>query len=155
MDFFRKPRETLMQGIGILAATLSLSGMRVSNNEFNDRFIKQYRCSQQFKDEMTIRRFYVYETLIRHNFVVFQTDTGHTFKVHLIADVDPGHHTPVFVEIAPTYWRPDGRYVKKCNKKPRDLKNFVKYEVKKFGTYEVGINDCRHFARAVARFLSR
>ncbi|CAF1476395.1 unnamed protein product [Adineta ricciae] len=153
--YWQKVRDTFMQGIGVLAASLALAGLNASNNEFNGRLIDRYRCSKLFTDYMFVRRFYIHETLIRHNFVVFQTDTRHTFKVHLIADIYSGRrYSPVYVDIVPTYWKPTGRRVRRCNKNARGLKNFVKREVQKFGDYEVGINDCRHFARAVAAYLS-
>ncbi|CAF4938296.1 unnamed protein product, partial [Rotaria sp. Silwood2] len=82
----------------------------------------------------------------------------HTFKVHLIADINPAKpedYRPIQVEIGPTYWKPTGERIGRCNKKAWDLKRFVKHEVQKFGPYEVGIHDCRHFARAVAAFLAR
>ncbi|UJR18488.1 hypothetical protein I4U23_005394 [Adineta vaga] len=154
MTLFYQPRDVFMQGIGFLAASMNLIGIKASNNQFNYRRIEQYRCSEYLHDEMIIRRFYVYETLIRHNFVVFQTDSGHTFKVHLIADIVPGDYSPVYIEIERTYWKPDGRYVGISNKKAEALKYFVFQEIEKFGDYEVGLNDCRHFARAVATFLS-
>jgi hypothetical protein len=143
-----------VQFIGILAASFASIGINTSNNKFNGRKINQYRCSELLRDEMVIRRFYLYETLIHHNFVVFQTDSGHTFKVHLIADFDPGRYSPIYVEITRTYWKPAGKHVKKCNKKAWNLKRFVQYKIRKFGTYEVGLNDCRHFAQAVAAFLA-
>jgi hypothetical protein len=155
MASYRGPRESLVQFIGILAASVASIGIHLSNNQFNGRMINKYACSELLKDEMVIRRFYLYETLFHHNFVVFQTDSGHTFKVHLIADVDPGRYSPIHVKIGPTYWRPAGKHVKMCNKNARDLKRFVIYEIRKFGTYDVGFNDCRHFARAVAAFLAR
>ena len=152
--YWQQARDVFMQGIGLFAASLVLGGSHASNNEFNGRLIDQYRCSRLLLDGMTIQRFYVYETLIRHNFVVFQTDTGHTFKVHLIADIEPGRYAPVYVDIIPTYWKPENRYVGRSNKSALELKWFIRQEVYKFGGYEVGINDCRHFARAVASFLS-
>lgn len=150
----REPREAFIQHIGIFVASLTSSGINASNNEFNGRRIDQYRCSKFLKDEMIIHRFYLYETLIHHNFVVFQTDSGHTFKVHLIADSEPGYYIPIYVVIGPTYWKPTDKYVRRCNKKARDLKRFVKHEGQIFGTYEVGLHDCRHFARVVAAFLT-
>ncbi len=155
MASWRKPRETLIELIGILAASMALIGINASNNEFNGRTINKYRCSKFLHDEMVICRFYLYETLIRHSFVVFQTTSGHTFKVHLIANVRPKHYSPIYVEIGPTYWRPTGKRVETCYKKAQDLKLFVRYKIRKFGTYDVGLNDCRHFARAVAAFLAR
>ena len=149
------PRETLTEWIGVLSASMGALGIDTFNNQFNGRMIDQYRCSKLLEDEMVIRRFYLYETLIHHNFVVFQTESGHTFKVHLIADIYPGDYSPIYVEIGPTYWKPTSKYVRRCNKKARDLKRFVQYKIEKFGTYEVGFNDCRHFARAVAAFLTR
>lgn len=148
-------RDTFMQWVGAAAASLALLGVNTSNNRFNGRRVRRYYCSELLHDEMIIRRFYVYETLIRHNFVVFQTDTKHTFKVHLIADVYPrSSYSPIYVEISPTYWRPEERDVWTSKKKAKKLKRFVQRELQKFGPYEVGINDCRHFARTVADFLA-
>ncbi|UJR20021.1 hypothetical protein I4U23_023155 [Adineta vaga] len=152
--YWQQARDAFIQGIGLMAASLVLGGSHASNNEFNGRLIDQFRCSRLLMDGMTIRRFYVYETLIRHNFVVFQTDTGHTFKVHLIADIDPGYYSPVYVDILSTYWKPGGRYVGCSNRSALELKWFVLLEVQRFGNYEVGINDCRHFARSIAAFLA-
>jgi hypothetical protein len=154
MDLYRGRREILTQWIGVLATSVASIGSRASNNAFNGRPISQYRCSKLLNDEMIIRRFYTYETLIHHNFVVFQTELGHTFKVHLMTDPNQGDRSLVYVEIGPTRWGPTSRYVGRCNKKARDLKRFVKHEVRKFGTYEVGFNDCRHFARKLAAFLA-
>jgi len=154
MNFWQEPRESFVQFLGILSASLASINIHLSNNQFNGRGVKQYRCSKLLRDEMIIRRFYVYETLIQHNFVVFQTDSGHTFKVHLIADVYPGHYSPIYVKIGPTKWKPGGSRVKSSNKKAWDLKQFVQSEIRKFGSYDVGFNDCRHFARAVAEFLA-
>ncbi|CAF1486651.1 unnamed protein product [Adineta steineri] len=154
MTLIQQSRDVFMQGVGLVAGSLNLIGINASNNQFNYRKIEQYRCSIFLHDEMVIRQFYVYETLIRHNFVVFQTDTGHTFKVHLIADVVPGEQSPIYIEIESTYWKPDGRYVEITNRKASDLKSFVLQHIQTFGNYEVGLNDCRHFARAVAGFLS-
>ncbi|CAF1053468.1 unnamed protein product [Adineta ricciae] len=154
MSLIQQSRDAFMQGIGLLAASLNLIGVNASNNQFNYRKIEQYRCSPYLHDEMIIRRFYVYETLIRHNFVVFQTDSGQTFKVHLIADIVPNDYSPVYIEIDRTYWKPDRRHVRTSNTRAGDLKLFVLHEIQKFGNYTVGLNDCRHFARAVAAFLS-
>jgi len=143
-----------VQFIGVFAAILASIGIDTCNNQFNGRLIDQYGRTKLLKDGMVIRRFYLYESLIHHNFVVFQTDLGQTFKVHLIADVYPGFYSPIYVEIGPTYWKPGRKHVEECNKYVRDLKRFVKHEIRNFGTYEVGFNDCRHFARAVAAFLA-
>jgi len=153
MDLVREIREIFVQCIGALVACLNLFGIRASNNEFNGRTIDQYRCSALLQDEMVISQFYVYETLIRHNFVVFKTMSGQTFKVHLIADVYPKGYSPIYVEIVPTEWRPSNRYVGTCAKLAWYLKRFVENQVQIFGAYEVGFHDCRHFARAVAGFL--
>ena len=148
-------REALTNWIGVLAASMNLLGLNLSNNQFNSRPIDRYRVSKLLRDEMVIRRFYVYETLTAHNFVVFQTDSGHIFKVHLIADVYPiVDNPPIYVEISRTQWKPDKRHVWTSNKRAGDLKRFVQREVHKFGVYDVGFNDCRHFARAVAKFLA-
>jgi hypothetical protein len=154
MAFCRWLRELLVQFIGVFAAVLALIGIDTCNNQFNGQMINQYGRSKLLKNGMVIRRFYLYETLIHHNFVVFQTDLGQTFKVHLIADVDPAVYPPIHVEIGPTYWKPTREHVEECNKDVRDLKRFVKHEIRNFGIYEVGFNDCRHFARAVAAFLA-
>ena len=149
------PREALIHWIGVLTASLDVLGIHASNNGFNGRAIDRYRCSTLLKDEMIICRFYVYETLTHHNFVVFQTTSGHTFKVHLTADLFPDHSlSPISVEIDRTYWKPVRRSVKKCHKESWALKHFVKNKIQKFGSYEVGFNDCRHFARAVSVFLA-
>jgi hypothetical protein len=147
-------REALIQWIGVLGACTASIGIRVSNNQMHGQTINKYRCFKFFKDEMVISRFYLYETLIHHNFVVFRTECGHTFRVHLVADVHSGQDSSISIEISPTEWRPIGKYVGTCNKRALDLKRFVKYEIRKFGTYELGFNDCRHFARAVAAFLA-
>lgn len=149
------PREALIQWIGVWTATLDALGIHVSNNGFNGGTIEQYRCSPLLTDEMIICRLYVYETLTRHNFVVFQTTSGHTFKVHLTAGLFPDRSlSPISVEIGPTYWKPVRRSVKTCYKEAWALKYFVRNRVQKFGSYDVGFNDCRHFARAVAAFLA-
>ena len=153
MDFVRALRETLVNCLGVFASSLASSGITISNNQFNGRPINQYRCSMLLRDEMVIRRFYVYETFVRHNFVVFQTMSGQTFKVHLIADIMPGKYSPIYVEIGPAEWRPTDKYIGTCYKSAWYLKRFVEHQVQHFGTYEVGFNDCRHFALAIAAFL--
>lgn len=154
MDF-QGPRAALLQGIGALAAGLGSFGFRASNNEFSGRKINQFRCSKLLYDGMVIGRFYVYETLIQHNFVVFQTTSRYVFKVHLIADVlSNRRRSPITVDIVPTHWKPGGRRVSNSRRRAGDLKRFVKYQVQRFGAYEVGFNDCRHFAQAVADFLA-
>lgn len=154
MGVFREVGDAFMQWIGVLATSLGSVGINASNNQFNGRKVRSYYCSPLLEDGMVIHQFYLYETLIRHNFVVFQTESGHTFKVHLIADVHPGPYSPIYVEIGQTYWKPADRSVWKCKKKAWKLKRFVQRELQKFGPYEVGLNDCRHFARAVAAFLT-
>lgn len=154
MALVKTMRQGAEQFIGLLAATFDFSGIDASNNRFNDRKINRYYYTNLLMDNMIIKRFYVYETLIRHSFVVFQTNTGHTFKIHLIADVFPGKCQPIQVLIVPTYWKPKGKRIRRSNKTGCQLKHFVTYAVKKFGRYEVGFNDCRHFARAVAAFLA-
>ncbi|CAF1049538.1 unnamed protein product [Adineta steineri] len=153
MIIYQVLREILVQCIGALVSILALFGLKASNSEFNGRAINQYRRSVLFQNDMIIHRFYVYETLIHHNFVVLQTGSGHTFTVHLIADVYPGEFSPITVEIGPAEWRPISESVKKCYKTALELQFFVMNEIQIFGVYEVGFNDCRHFARAVAAFL--
>ncbi|CAF1084849.1 unnamed protein product [Adineta steineri] len=154
MSFQRTLHDIFLECIGYLAATLALFGIRASNNEFNGRAIHRHRYTDLLQDDMIITRFYKYETLIKHNFVVFQTESGHIFKVHLIANVEPKHYSPMYVKIVPSYWRPGRRRIRSSNKTGRDLKRFVNAEIRRFGNYEVGFNDCRHFANAVAAFLA-
>ncbi|UJR18145.1 hypothetical protein I4U23_005045 [Adineta vaga] len=154
MALIQQSRDAFMQGIGLLAASFNLIGVNASNNQMNYRPIEQYYCSEYLHDQMVIRQFYVYETLIHHSFVVFQTETGQTFKVHLVADRIPEEYSPIYIEIKPTYWKPDGRHTRPSNRKAIDLKSFILQETQNFGNYEVGINDCRHFARSVAAFLT-
>jgi hypothetical protein len=148
------PRDRIIHGLGLIVAGFASVGIDMGNNRFNGRMIDEYRCTKLLNDNMVIQRFYSHESLIRHNFIVFQTDCGHTFKVHLIAAVTPTDYQPISVVIARTYWRPTAKSTGTCNKTAWDLKRVVKRQVEQFGTFEVGYNDCRHFARNVAAFLA-
>ncbi|CAF1319336.1 unnamed protein product [Adineta ricciae] len=154
MALVQQTRDLFMGGVGLLAASFNLVGVNASNNQMNYRPVERFYYSEYLHDGMIIRQFYVYETLTHHSFVVFQTETGQTFKVHLVADLLPEGYSPIYVEIKPTYWKPDGRRVGGSNRKAIDLKYFISTEIRKFGEYEVGLNDCRHFARSIAAFLT-
>ncbi|CAF1393888.1 unnamed protein product [Rotaria magnacalcarata] len=154
MAFSKRPRDRIIHGLGLLVAGFASIGMDIGNNRFNGRMIDEYHCTKFLNDNMVIRRFYLHESLIRHNFLVFQTDSGHTFRVHLIAAVTPTDYQPISVVIARTYWKPTTKSIGMCDKTARDLKRAVQHQVEQFGTFEVGYNDCRHFARNVAAFLA-
>jgi hypothetical protein len=147
-------REIIMQGTGASGIGAAYLGLPFVSARENGKLITEFRCTHFLKNDMVVRRFYHHNPLLNHTFIVFQTNSRHVFMVHLIANLHNRCDTALFVEIQTTTWRPKADTVHPTNVKVRFLKSYLKRMIREFGRYQVGLRDCRHFSRDVAKFLA-
>jgi hypothetical protein len=101
----------------------------------------------QFLTGHQINQFYYSSDPNQHGFVVCQTDSGCTFICHLVGT--PGQ---LYVETKLCDWN-DMALKTTTQKSMNELRDKIKSLSESFGVYNLGNNDCRHFAKSLKSFL--
>ncbi|MGZ4849971.1 MAG: hypothetical protein ACXV2C_01170 [Candidatus Bathyarchaeia archaeon] len=119
---------------------------------------KELRLSDDLKTESgqnrEITKFY-YRGLewFTHGFVVFLASDGTAYLCHILGD----GASDLYIQIRKSRWTPEQLHVYDLAR-PVPLKNLLEWVAEiqhKWGLYNLGTNDCRHFAQRIAQLLKK
>lgn len=117
------------------------------NPELNGSTVSDFRCTQDIGDEEVLQEFYLISdtTVPSHGFVIAKTNLGNSLICHLV-----GLPGSLVVEIKLDQWSPTSE-VQQSTHTLAELKIFLRaFDC----VYQLGTQDCRHFAALVGSFLT-